>query len=275
MATYVIGDVQGCYEELLYLLAELNFDRARDRLWFTGDLVNRGPQSLAVLRYVRQLGDTAVTVLGNHDLHLLAVAEGVGKLHDNDTLDEILAAPDRDELLHWLRGLTLLHHDAEGNYIMINAGLAQQWDLALAQQCAAEVEAVLRSDDYVEFLQNMYGNTPDRWSTDLSGWARLRFITNCFTRLRYCDADGHLQLKYKGEPDTQPAGVMPWYQAPGRPPHRGHILFGHWSTLGLYRHQGVIALDTGCVWGGLLTAIRLEDQAIYSYDCAGYQAIHS
>jgi len=212
MAVYAIGDIQGCYAELMALLEAVQFDAASDQLWFTGDLVNRGPESLRVLRFVRDLNErtpsAAITVLGNHDLHLLAVAAGEGRQHHSDTLDEILAAPDRETLLDWLRHQPLLHHDAALGVTLIHAGLPPQWSLLEAQQYAGEVEAVLRGDSYQEFFAHMYGNQPDQWQENLTGWDRLRFITNCFTRLRYCDADGKLDLQAKGAPGSQPAGVV-------------------------------------------------------------------
>ncbi|HEX23187.1 MAG TPA: symmetrical bis(5'-nucleosyl)-tetraphosphatase, partial [Chromatiales bacterium] len=232
MAIYAIGDIQGCFDELQALLAMCRFDPAVDRLWFTGDLVNRGPDSLKVLRFVRGLGEGAITVLGNHDLHLLAVAEGLGKLHKPDTLQAILDAPDRDELLHWLRQQPLLYHDADLNAALVHAGLPPQWDLREARAYSVEVETVLRGDDYREFFTHMYGDKPRRWAMGLTGWDRLRFIVNCFTRLRFCRADGELCLKAKGEPGTQPAGCVPWFQAPGRRSTQTQIIFGHWSTLG-------------------------------------------
>jgi len=272
MAIYAIGDIQGCFDELQALLAMCRFDPAADRLWFTGDLVNRGPDSLKVLRFVRGLGEGAITVLGNHDLHLLAVAEGLGKLHKPDTLQAILDAPDRDELLHWLRRQPLLYHDADLNAVLVHAGLPPQWDVREACAYSVEVETVLRGDDYREFFTHMYGDKPRRWAKGLTGWDRLRFIVNCFTRLRFCRADGELCLKAKGEPGTQPAGCVPWFQAPGRRSTQTQIIFGHWSTLGLYRGDNVLALDTGCLWGGLLTAARLDgDHELVSCDCSGYR----
>lgn len=273
MATYAIGDVQGCYEELMALLDEIGFDEKRDRLWFTGDLVNRGPDSLKVLRFVKGLGDTAVTVLGNHDLHLLARAAGKAKAQDKDTLKKILGADDRDELLAWLRWRPLLHHDPQLGFTLIHAGLPPQWDFSLAQLCAAEVEAILRSDEYVDFLAHMYGNEPDYWDDSHEGWDRLRFITNCFTRLRFCDKQGHLNLKAKGQPGTQNKPYRPWFSIKKRRSQDMRIVFGHWSTLGFYRDHGVIGIDTGCLWGGLLTAVCLDDGGVFCYDCEGQQAI--
>lgn len=270
MATFAVGDVQGCHEELERLLQRIGFDGREDTLWFTGDLVNRGPGSLEVLRFVKGLGHRALCVLGNHDLHLLAVAAGAARLRKDDTLDAVLAAPDRDEILDWLRQLPLLHHDANLGYTLVHAGLPPQWDLALAQTCAHELEAALRGDQHTEFFHHMYGNEPRCWSPDLAGMDRLRFIVNCFTRLRYCDAEGNLDLKAKGAPGSQAPGLLPWFEVPGRKSAELHVLFGHWSTLGEIRDLNVHALDTGCVWGGRLTALRLDGDdsgGWYSVDC--------
>lgn len=280
MAVYAIGDVQGCYDDLMALLDEVNFDSSRDRLWFTGDLVNRGPDSLRVLRFVRDLGDSAITVQGNHDLHMLALAENLSPTHRSDTLEEIFEAPDREELLGWVRQQPLMHHDEDLHFTMVHAGLPPQWDLSQAQQYAAEVETVLQGENYREYLANMYGDEPDTWDENLEGWDRLRFITNCFTRLRYCSVEGKLCLQSQGEPGTQLPGFQPWFDIAERKSKDLRIVFGHWSTLGLYRDSfgqgGVYALDTGCLWGGLLTAMRLDgslsgDRGIYSYDCPGHK----
>lgn len=256
MALYAIGDVQGCYEALRRLLDKIAFDPAKDRVWFTGDLVNRGPRSLDTLRFVRGLGNAAVTVLGNHDLHLLAVAANKRKPHRKDTLDQVLAAPDSEELLNWLRRQPLLH--VENGLCLVHAGLAPQWDLATARACAADVETVLCSDGYQEFFQHMYGDAPDCWSPDLSSWERLRYATNCLTRMRYCDTLGRLELRTKGAPGSQPAHLMPWFAVPTRVPVEAEIVFGHWSTLGFYAGYGCCCLDTGCLWGGELSALRLD-----------------
>lgn len=258
MATYAIGDVQGCNDELQALLAQLGFERARDRLWFVGDLVNRGTHSLETLRFVHGLGDRAITVLGNHDLHLIAAAHGQVMDRDDHTLDDILAAPDRDELIDWLCRRPLLHHDATLGYTMIHAGLPPQWDLALAQQCAHEAEQTLRGSQRSEFIARMYGNQPDQWSAGLHGWKRLRFTINCLTRMRYCDRAGKIDLKSKGPPGSQPAGQMPWFAVPGRASRELNIVFGHWSTLGTCNEPGVFPTDSGCLWGGALTALRID-----------------
>lgn len=271
MAVYAIGDVQGCYPELMTLLAQLEFNPDTDRLWFVGDLVNRGPGSLEVLRFVMSLGDRAVTVLGNHDLHLLAIAAGTRDPGPEDTFDAVLAAPDRIELIDWLRRCPLLHHDAALGYTMVHAGLPPQWGLAQAARCAAEVETVLRSDDYAAFLRDMYGGKPDRWSEDLRGTDRLRFILNCYTRLRFCDAEGRVQLREKGSPFGRSDDLKPWFDIPGRASADLKLVFGHWSTLGRYHAPGVYALDSGCIWGGALTALRLDGEPQWiSLPCAGY-----
>lgn len=268
MATYAIGDIQGCFKPLQELLTKINFDPQKDTLWFTGDLVNRGPESLETLRYIKNLGDAAITVLGNHDLHLLAVSEGHEKFqHDSDTLNPILQAEDREELLSWLRHQPLVHHDELLNMSMVHAGLPPQWDLDQARVASKEVEDVLRSENYLDFFNHMYGNLPDVWNENLKGHDRLRFIVNCFTRLRFCNEKGKLALSAKGEPGTQPQGLIPWYQVPNRQSQNNTILFGHWSTLGLHRDDNVVALDTGCLWGGELTALRLEDNQVFSLNC--------
>ncbi len=258
MAVYAIGDIQGCYDELQALLGQLQFDPANDRLWFVGDLVNRGPQSLNTLRFVASLGDRAITVLGNHDLHLLALAAGNERFRDSDDLNQVLDAPDRDELIHWLRHRPLMHHDKQLNFTMIHAGLPPQWDLKTAQACAREVEAVLREPDCQDFFDRMYGNKPNRWDPELTGMGRLRFITNCFTRLRFVTKKGKLKLKLKGSPLGQKKKYIPWFAHPQRLTRNDRILFGHWSTLGYQHVQNTWALDTGCLWGGALTALRID-----------------
>jgi len=266
MAVYAIGDVQGCFTALLALLDRLHFDRTRDQLWFAGDLVNRGPQSLEVLRFVKALGDGAVTVLGNHDLHLLTVASGQRRLKPQDTLQDVLAAPDRDALLTWLRHRPLLHHDTTFGMTLLHAGVPPQWTLAMAQAYAAEVEAVLRGPDYSLFLKNLDGPAPE--GVAASGtWERRRYITHCLTRLRYCDTVGKLNTEATGPPGSQPPPYLPWFAIPGRASANLTIIFGHWSSLGLYHAPGVYALDTGCVWGGALTALCLETREHVSVQC--------
>lgn len=270
MAVYVIGDVQGCYAELRALLDKIRYRPDRDRLWFVGDLVNRGPDSLGVLRFIKSLGENAVCVLGNHDLHLLATAEGVRPLQPRDTLAEVLAAPDRDALLDWLCHRPLLHHDPESGFVMIHAGLPPQWDLDQARARAREVESVLASVQRREFFLHLYGDRPARWSEALAGWERLRFIVNCFTRLRFCTPEGELVLAEKGPPERAPSGVLPWFRVPGRASAGLSIVCGHWSTLGRRREAGIWVLDSGCVWGGALTALRLDVRPVWcSLPCPG------
>jgi bis(5'-nucleosyl)-tetraphosphatase (symmetrical) len=273
MSTYAIGDIQGCYEPLKKLLKSVHFNPKHDLLWFTGDLVNRGPDSLKTLRFVRKLGDRAVTVLGNHDLHLLAVGEGLTNERSDDSLKAIIQADDSKQLLTWLRQQPLMHHDPALGFTMIHAGLPPQWDFKTAQKCADELHSVLRGPDYREFLKHMYGNKPERWSAKLKGMDRLRFITNCFTRLRYCSADGSLCLKAKGPPGSQPHGCLPWFDVKNRASAKMKIVFGHWSALGMHRSKGIYALDTGCLWGNELTALRLEDKKYFSVRCDKYKKI--
>lgn len=259
MAVYAIGDLQGCHDSLRRLLDYLAFDPTHDRVWLVGDLVNRGPASVEVLRLVRSLGKAAVTVLGNHDLHLLAVAHHKEHRRNKDTFDDVLHAPDRDDLLEWLCQQPLLHHDPLLRMTMVHAGLPPQWNLDQACILAAELQEVLRGDQRKEFFRHMYGNHPNCWSKNLSGWERLRVISNCFTRLRYCTVDGRLDMKHKGPPGTQSSPYIPWFLVPGRRSAGETIVFGHWSTLGYHHQSDVYALDSGCVWGGRLTALRLDD----------------
>jgi len=268
MAVYAVGDLQGCLDPLKRLLERIRFDPAEDRLWFVGDLVNRGPASLETLRFVHGLGDRAVTVLGNHDLHLLATAWADSRpLKKRDTIEDILAAPDREILLEWLRRQPLLHDDRSLDFTMVHAGLPPQWDLADARAAAAELEAVLRSDRFVDFLRQMYGDRPDRWDPALAGMERLRFIVNAFTRMRYLRPDGSLDFSNKGATRRAGEGLVPWFRYPGRRSADARIVFGHWSTLGAIEHQGAFSTDTGCVWGGRLTALRLDDAARIHVEC--------
>ncbi|HEB62986.1 MAG TPA: symmetrical bis(5'-nucleosyl)-tetraphosphatase [Gammaproteobacteria bacterium] len=260
MAIYAIGDVQGCFDELLVLLDKIRFNPKQDQLWFAGDLVNRGPKSVEVLRYIKNLGDRAVAVLGNHDFHLLAVSHGCGKKLRQDTLQPVLDAPDSDELISWLRHRPLLHHDETVGFTMVHAGLPPQWNLSEARQYAAEVEALMRSDEFGLFLDVMYSNLPDIWNDDLKGFDRVRFIVNCMSRLRYCDQAGRLALEYKGAPGSQPDGVIPWFDVSGRRSADESIVFGHWSTLGIGLRNNTWSLDSGCLWGGKLTALRLDSE---------------
>jgi bis(5'-nucleosyl)-tetraphosphatase (symmetrical) len=263
MATYAIGDVQGCLDPLQRLLDVIHFDPAQDYLWFTGDLVNRGPQSLETLRFIRELGDRQICVLGNHDLHLLVRAHDGHNGQADDTLDSILTAPDRVALLRWLLARPLLHHDPVTGYVMAHAGLAPGWTLQQAKQLAAEVEAVLQGSGHGEFLRDLYGDEPSLWRDDLQGQARLRCIVNYFTRMRFCDAAGRLVWVDKAAP-----AVMPWFQVPQRKNGAVKIIFGHWAALAGQTHtENVFALDTGCVWGYNLTAMRLEDGKRFQVGC--------
>ncbi|MEP6885811.1 MAG: symmetrical bis(5'-nucleosyl)-tetraphosphatase [Gammaproteobacteria bacterium] len=258
MAIYAIGDIQGCNAELGALLKAVRFSADRDRLWFVGDLVNRGPDSLGVLRRIRSLGGAATAILGNHDLHLLAVAFGSAQPRRDDTLNDILAAPDRIALLEWLANLQLFHEDPALNVCMLHAGLAPQWDLPLARGCAREFENALRREPK-QLFDRLYGDQPDLWDDTLDGEARLRFIANCFTRLRYVDAAGRLMLRAKGAPQkAQSKSLIPWFEAPAARWRGPRMIFGHWSTLGFFDEANVTGLDTGCVWGGTLTALRLD-----------------
>lgn len=258
MALYAIGDIQGCDAELGALLKAVEFSADRDRLWFVGDLVNRGPESLLALRRIRALGDAATVVLGNHDLHLLAVAFGSARLRSDDTLEEILGAPDRDALLEWLLNRPLMHEDRALDLCLLHAGLAPQWDIATARRCAREFEQALRLNPRRVF-DHMYGDQPDRWDDSLAGAERLRFIVNCFTRLRYVEGTGRLALRAKGNPrKPQAKSLIPWFEAAEALWHGPRVVFGHWSTLGFFADSNVVSLDTGCVWGGSLTALRLD-----------------
>ena len=271
MSTFVIGDIQGCFSELEELLDKTGFDSDNDKLLFAGDLVNRGPDSLSTLRFVKNLGDSADSVLGNHDLHLLAIWQGNASHASGNSLDPILQAPDSDELLNWLRHRPLLIHVEALHSTVIHAGLPPQWSLDDAKKHALELEAVLRGDGFHDFCINMYGNKPRKWDDSLEGIDRLRFITNCFTRLRYCTAKNKLNLKDKGAPGTQKAGSIPWFDVEHRKSREDKIFFGHWSTLGLLNRNNVWSLDTGCLWGGQLTAIRLEDLKVYQVECEASQ----
>ncbi|MBA2710814.1 MAG: symmetrical bis(5'-nucleosyl)-tetraphosphatase [Tatlockia sp.] len=266
MSDYAIGDVQGCYDQLQRLLDHIKFNEKNDRLWFVGDLVNRGPQSLAVLRFIKNLPLKARITLGNHDLHLLAKLFVNNSIHlHDDTLNEVLSADDADELGHWLRKQSLLYHDPKLNVVICHAGIAPLWDLPLAKACASEVELVLSGENYSFFLENMYGNEPDLWSDDLKGMDRLRIITNYFTRMRFCDRQGRLVLSYKGTIATAPANLIPWYDLPNRKPIDVDIVFGHWAALqGHSPVPNIFAIDTGCLWGGQLTALRLQDRQRFS-----------
>lgn len=267
MATYVIGDVQGCLVPLKKMLDKINYQPHRDELWFTGDLVNRGPHSLQTLRFVKQLPSSTICVLGNHDLALLAIAAGVAEPSPEDTFQAVLQAPDKSALLQWLRSQPLLHHDPHFKVTLTHAGIYPGWDLAQAMALAHELEEILRGPEYISFLQNMYGNHPTVWEDTLTGWERARFITNAFTRMRFCTASGALNLTSKGN-TLQHAEEIPWFEIPNRRTKQDKILFGHWAALrGQCDVPHVYPLDGGCVWGYCLFALCLETNQRFSVDC--------
>ena len=268
MATYAIGDIQCSYNELRRLLDLINFG-SKDKLWLVGDIVNRGPDSLLLLRFLRTINDRVVAVLGNHDLHLLMVAEGCAKAQTGDTLQDILNAPDRDELLHWLRHQRLLF--VSGEYVMVHAGLLPSWSVTLAAELAQEVESFLHDEDqqnFRKFCSHMYGNQPDQWNSNLKGYERIRVIINAMTRMRICTHNGRMDFTFKGRTEDIPVGYLPWFDVPGRVSKESTVICGHWSALSLQVRSNLIALDTGCMWGGSLTAIRLEDRKIFQVPCA-------
>ncbi|MEH0741933.1 bis(5'-nucleosyl)-tetraphosphatase (symmetrical) ApaH [Vibrio cholerae] len=263
MATYIVGDIQGCFDELQQLLSNIKFKPKKDTLWFAGDLVARGPKSLETLRFVQSLGESAKVVLGNHDLHLLAVALGIHKKKDKDKTAPIFDAPDKQALLDWLRQQPLLaEHD---EFVMCHAGISPDWDLEQARACAAEVEAILKSDEWPWLIENMYANQPDKWHNALSGLERYRYTINAFTRMRFCFADGRLDMACKLPPKQVSGGeLMPWFKLPSRIALEKPVLFGHWAALEGYQSKEVIGLDTGCVWGGKLTLLHWEKQRYHS-----------
>lgn len=270
MAIYAIGDIQGCFDELSRLLDILSFNEHSDQLWFTGDLVNRGPKSLETLRFVKSLGTAAITVLGNHDMHLLAASCAEKSNNKKDTLNQVLEASDRDELVDWLRHRPLFHFNDD--FCLVHAGLPPQWDFQLTQKMALFAEAALKSPDYRVFLKQMYGDKPNLWSANLKGVGKLRFIINCFTRMRYCDAGGRLDFVNDGPLGSQPNNLFPWFEAPNRKNADMRVIFGHWSTLGYYQGSNCYAIDTGCLWGGQLTALKLGEPAQrISIDCPGFK----
>jgi bis(5'-nucleosyl)-tetraphosphatase (symmetrical) len=272
MATYAIGDIQGCYKSLRRLLDLCAFDLGSDRLWLVGDLVNRGPKSLETLRLIKSLGPAALTVLGNHDLYLLMVAEGGAKFRGkDDTLQSIFDAPDCDELIAWLRQQPLCH--TEGDYCLVHAGLLPQWTTARARELSREVETVMQGPDYREFILNLWGSEPAGWSDELTGWPRLRVIVNAMTRMRFCTPAGIMEFKSKGKLNKTPAGHLPWFEAPNRLSADAVLVTGHWSALGLKVTPNLLALDSGCLWGGHLTALRLEDRKVFQVDCAAGEAL--
>jgi bis(5'-nucleosyl)-tetraphosphatase (symmetrical) len=269
MSTYAIGDIQGCYSELQNLLNEINFDERRDELWFTGDLVNKGPKSLQTLRFIKALGVNAKITLGNHDLHLLAVAKNIRPLSKKDTIQEILAADDVKELIDWLKSRPLLITDDNLNFTMVHAGLPPQWSLENAKECAKECELILQGEKINKLLSEMYGDTPNIWVNSLQDYAKQRFIINCFTRIRFCNSDGMLDFNTKVAPGKQNTSLIPWYSLPNRKTKDNKIIFGHWSTVHIgneknFKQYNVYPIDTGCLWGGGLTAMRLEDEKVFS-----------
>lgn len=261
MADYAIGDLQGSLAPLQRLLSRIAFRPGQDRVWLTGDLVNRGPDSLGCLRLVKSLGDSARVVLGNHDLHFLCVEAGTTHRRPGDTLDDILAAPDRHELVAWLSNLPLVVRETD--WMMVHAGFLPQWSEADVLAHAAEVSARLRAPDRRDFLAQLYGDQPDRWVDGLLGMDRWRLIVNAMTRMRVCDAEGRLHLRFKGEPQDAPPGTMPWFDVPGRRTAHCRIICGHWSALGLRLRDDLVAVDTGCLWGRALTAVRLHDRTVF------------
>lgn len=274
MATYVVGDLQGCLDPLKALLAEVGFSAAQDHLWLVGDLVNRGPQSPDVLRFLRDMGDRVRAVLGNHDLYLLAVAAGIpAKDKAGDTIQAVFDTPDCAELIDWLRGIPLMY--VEGQWAMVHAGLLPQWRVPQALALAQEVSEQLRGPDWRSFLLELCGNKPAQWQESLSGWDRYRIVINAMTRMRFMTSAGVLELKPKGPPENAPEGLIPWYAAEGAAWRTHTILTGHWSALGLRDMGHVIALDSGCVWGGKLSALRLEDRRTFQVDCPACALIQS
>ncbi len=276
MATYAIGDVQGCYDELKALLVQISFNTDRDQLWFCGDLVNRGPKSLETLRFIKSLESNAVSVLGNHDLHLLATAFNHKKSNRKDTFDELLQAEDSLQLLNWLRQQLMVHHDRENNITMLHAGIHPNWSISETLELAGEVEHILQSDQHVDFYKHMYGDKPSQWDSALSSWSRYRYITNTLTRLRYCDKQGEAALNAKGAPGSQAENLYPWYEVPGRVSQHDTIIFGHWSTLphaGIDSINNTYAIDSGCLWGGALTAMRIDVKPFeyFQFNCPGAQ----
>lgn len=270
MATYAVGDIQGCLQPLRRLLEKVAFVPDRDTLWICGDLVNRGPDSLETLRFLYAMRDSVVTVLGNHDLHLLAVASAHHQPRPKDTIQPILDAPDRDELLGWIRQQKLVHHDPALGFAMVHAGIPPIWTLAQALQYSRELERMLQDDEDLDrFLAHMYGNQPDRWHPKLKGTDRWRVITNYFTRMRFCSADGRLELQCKLGPDHPPAGFAPWFSHPLPVLKESKLIFGHWASLeGKANRPGLFALDTGCVWGNQLSMLCLETEEIFRCDCS-------
>lgn len=260
MSTYAIGDIQGCYPELQRLLERIRFDPAADTLWFCGDLVNRGGESLEVLRLIHGIRERCIVVLGNHDLSLLAVAQRSAEAQSrvNPDLRRVLEAEDGAMLIDWLRHRNLIHHDEALNFTLVHAGIAPSWTLKQALHIGQEVERALRGPQHRGLLARMFGNKPSRWSSKLHGQDRLRAAINILTRMRYCDVRGRIDFDANGAPGTQPAGMYPWFEVPGGKPRESRIVCGHWSTLGRFAGLGIYAIDTGAVWGGQLTAMQLD-----------------
>ncbi|MFN7835467.1 MAG: symmetrical bis(5'-nucleosyl)-tetraphosphatase [Burkholderiaceae bacterium] len=266
MANYAIGDLQGCLKPLERLLEKIGFDLTRDRLWFAGDLVNRGPESLGVLRFVKSLGQAACCVLGNHDLHLLAAAAGHGRDNRSDTIADILTAPDRIELIDWLRHQPLAYAEAAfPNHLMVHAGVLPSWTKAKTLSLAREVETALQAETWTDFMSTLYGNQSNRWDEGLTGPDRWRVIVNALTRMRFCTADGLMEWKNKQADAIE--GYFPWFDVPGRQTANQRLIVGHWSTRGLNIRPDLIAIDTGCVWGGCLTAFDLDTEALFQISC--------
>ena len=274
MAVYAIGDVQGCFDELECLLKKIRFNLNSDQLWLVGDLVNRGPQSIDTVQFVQSLGAQAHCVLGNHDFHLLACYTGTQTCKPTSSLNQILEHAEADKIIDWFRHVPLLHHDTELGWTMVHAGLLPQWDLSLAQNCAHEVETQLRSAQYTEFIAGAYGNTPSKWDPQLEDRNRWRVIVNAFTRIRLCDRDGNMNFDYKGLLGDQPPHLHAWFDLP-RKSENLKLVFGHWSALGLKQTPNLLGLDTGCLWGNVLTAARLDSDVpeITSVECEAKRKI--
>ena len=274
MAIFAIGDIQGCVMPLEQLLERIGFDPLHDQLWLTGDLINRGPNSLATLQLLRSFGDCVIAVLGNHDLHFLAVASGVQRARSNDTLSTLLKSSDLGDIVDWIRSRPLMHCDKSIKTVLVHAGIYPGWSRKRAKSLASEVESALRGDDYVDFIQAMYGNRPSKWNPDMGPKERFRFIVNAFTRMRYCDRKGNLNLAQKGSPGSQPKRYRPWFELDNVKCKGWRIVFGHWASLGCRQMGRFISLDSGCVWGGRLTATRLDDQfyaPMWHIGCTGQQ----
>ena len=274
MAVYAIGDVQGCFTELEQLLKKIRFNSNSDQLWFVGDLVNRGPQSLETVQFVQSLGNAVKCVLGNHDIHLIACYSGAQTCKPSSSLNQILEHSDADEIIHWFRTIPLLHHDSSLDWTMVHAGMLPQWDLSLAQNCAKEVEKKLQAKGYQEFIANVYGEIPNQWDDNLQGADRWRVIINAFTRLRLCDLDGNMDFAFKGPLGEQDEHLLAWFDVP-RQSENLNIVFGHWSALGLKQTHNLLGLDTGCLWGSFLTAARLDCDIpeIHSIECKAKRKI--